>query len=38
VWRVIGLVSLDGIHPTFDGCDRIAKRTLEEMAKAGVRR
>jgi lysophospholipase L1-like esterase len=28
----------DGIHPTLAGCDRIAKRVLEEMEKAGVRR
>jgi lysophospholipase L1-like esterase len=29
---------LDGIHPNSAGCDRIAKRTLEEMVKQGVRR
>jgi hypothetical protein len=28
----------DGIHPTLAGCDRIAKRVIEEMEKAGVRR
>src|SRR5262245_14501805 len=28
---------LDGVHPTQAGCDRIAKRTLEQMAKEGVR-
>lgn len=30
--------TVDGIHPTSAGCDRIAKRVLEEMEKAGVRR
>jgi lysophospholipase L1-like esterase len=30
--------TVDGIHPTLAGCDRIAKRVLEEMEKAGVRR
>lgn len=30
--------TVDGIHPTVAGCDRIAKRTLETMEKNGVRR
>lgn len=30
--------TVDGIHPTLDGCDRIAERVMEEMEKAGVRR
>jgi lysophospholipase L1-like esterase len=30
--------TVDGIHPTSAGCDRIAARVLEEMEKAGVRR
>jgi lysophospholipase L1-like esterase len=29
---------LDGIHPNSAGCDRIAKKTMEEMVKQGVRR
>ncbi|HKU38979.1 MAG TPA: SGNH/GDSL hydrolase family protein, partial [Polyangiales bacterium] len=30
--------TVDGIHPTRAGCDRIAKRTLETMEMRGVRR
>ena len=30
--------TVDGIHPTKPACDLIAKRVLDEMAKAGARR
>jgi lysophospholipase L1-like esterase len=30
--------TIDGIHPTMPGCDRIAKRVLDNMAAQGARR